>query len=353
MIKILKNQILHVISILLQAPPVRERLYHAARDLFTQPGAASLAGLRAYPLPEAYRMSERAPAARPAYSPVFITARFRSGSTFLWQLFREIDGITCYYEPLNERRWFLEDAAYRVDGTHLGVEDYRNEYQGMADLESVFDLNWPFRYLYMGAAHHDPRLVDYLDALISRAHGRAVLQFNRVDFRLQWLRAHYPAAKILHLYRNPREQWMSILGKGGAIDLNFRYREKQLWGKDDFYTLQWANDLRHVFPILEPAGRHPYEVHYLLWRLSYAFGKSFSDVSIGYEDLVSNFEPVLASALSQLDIHDADLAALAKLNQGRVKSRWKEYAPEDWFAEKEMRCDREIEAFFAELKPEN
>ena len=59
---------------------------------------------------------------------------------------------------------------------------------------------------------------------------------------------------------------------------------------------------------------------------------------------------MLSSVLSQLDIHNADLAVLANLNQGRVKSRWQEYAPEDWFAEKEMRCDREIEAFFSALK---
>jgi len=107
--------------------------------------------------------------------------------------------------------------------------------------------------------------------------------------------------------------------------------------------------LRHVFPILEPGGRHPYEVHYLLWRLSYSFGRSFSDVSIGYEDLVANFESVLSSVLPQLGVHNADLAELAKLNQGQMKSRWKEYAPEGWFAEIEARCDREIEAFFSAL----
>src|SRR5262245_55459716 len=38
--------------------------------------------------------------------PLFITGRFRSGSTLLWQLFRALPGVTCYYEPFNERRWF-------------------------------------------------------------------------------------------------------------------------------------------------------------------------------------------------------------------------------------------------------
>src|SRR4051794_22916903 len=35
---------------------------------------------------------------------VFITARFRSGSTLLWSLYRNVPRVTAYYEPLNERR---------------------------------------------------------------------------------------------------------------------------------------------------------------------------------------------------------------------------------------------------------
>src|SRR5262245_10101110 len=39
-------------------------------------------------------------------NPIFITARFRSGSTLIWNLFRHLSGVTAYYEPLNERKWF-------------------------------------------------------------------------------------------------------------------------------------------------------------------------------------------------------------------------------------------------------
>lgn len=63
--------------------------------------------------------------------PVFVTARFRTGSTLLWNIFRHVDDCTAYYEPLNERRWF--DHSLRrewVDPTHTGVEDYWREYDG-------------------------------------------------------------------------------------------------------------------------------------------------------------------------------------------------------------------------------
>src|SRR5687768_15177301 len=74
---------------------------------------------------------------------IFITARFRSGSTLLWNIFRNAPGFTAYYEPHNERRWF--DPACRgdrVDGTHRGVSDYWAEYQGLEDLARYYNEDW-------------------------------------------------------------------------------------------------------------------------------------------------------------------------------------------------------------------
>src|SRR5690606_37473813 len=59
---------------------------------------------------------------------VFITSRFRSGSTLLWNVFRHLPDFTAYYEPFNERRWF--DPTTRgesVDATHRNVSDYWRE----------------------------------------------------------------------------------------------------------------------------------------------------------------------------------------------------------------------------------
>jgi len=63
---------------------------------------------------------------------VFITARFRSGSTLLCNLFRQVDACTAYYEPFNERRWFDPSVrGNRVDPTHRDVEDYWREYDAL------------------------------------------------------------------------------------------------------------------------------------------------------------------------------------------------------------------------------
>src|SRR5262249_12587557 len=143
---------------------------------------------------------------------ILITARFRSGSTLLWNIFRHVDGCVAFYEPFNERRWF--DPACRgqhVDPSHKQVDDYAREYEGFEQLAEYYRDEWIGRNLFMDEASWDPAMKQYVDLLINEAPGRPILQFNRIDFRLPWMRRHYPAAKIVHLYRHPRDQWCSSL----------------------------------------------------------------------------------------------------------------------------------------------
>lgn len=352
----LKAPLYRLVDYLATSHYTKEKLWQIGRDLFIQAHPTSVERVRLAPLPCQYRepgaMPQVAVAPSPAQAPIFITARFRSGSTFLWQLFKGIDGITCYYEPLNEAEWMLKNPDNaRVDDTHIGVDDYRAEYEGMEDLAVHFDKGWAFHNLYMDETHHDPDLERYICELVTRAQGRAVLQFNRVDFRLPWLRAHFPHARILHLYRHPREQWMSIVGKGVRIDIDARIERGRIESIDGFYTLEWARDLRNVFPFLEPANKHPYELHYLLWRLSHSFGHAYSDVSVCYEELVGDFERVASDMFQALDVSMTDIAQLAKLNHGKPQSRWRNYADDAWFSAHEARCDRELETFFSCIEP--
>src|SRR5205807_1818767 len=81
---------------------------------------------------------------------VFITGRFRSGSTLLWNLFRNAPNVTAYYEPLNERRWFDPRArGDRVDRTHRFVAEYWREYDGLEELGDYYREDWIGRNLYM------------------------------------------------------------------------------------------------------------------------------------------------------------------------------------------------------------
>ena len=54
---------------------------------------------------------------------VFVTSRFRSGSTLLWNIFRQSGSFTAFYEPFNERRWFDEQfrGVVSIKHTEVGV----------------------------------------------------------------------------------------------------------------------------------------------------------------------------------------------------------------------------------------
>jgi len=279
---------------------------------------------------------------------ILVTGRFRSGSTLIWNLFRHMKGITSYYEPLNERRWF--DPATRgdrVDPTHRQVADYWAEYDGLTELGRHYRLEWISRDLYMDEQSWDPDLLAYTRILIAGAKGRAVLQFNRVDFRLAWFRHHFPRCKIVHIYRHPRDQWCSALLDPKRFPPNGTVQE--FGPVDDFYLLLWCRDLRVLFPFLaEETAAHPYQLCYYLWKLSYLFGRRQADHSLSMEKLVTEPESELGRLFAAVEIDPAmqDMNALVKLIEKPRLGKWKEYAPEDWFRRHEDTCERTLADFF-------
>jgi hypothetical protein len=91
----------------------REILVHSLRGLLAGRPQLALDTALAEPVPYPDLARFEAADAPAGPAPIFVTGRFRSGSTLLWNIFRHIDGCTSYYEPLNERRWF--DPGRRGD----------------------------------------------------------------------------------------------------------------------------------------------------------------------------------------------------------------------------------------------
>lgn len=78
---------------------------------------------------------------------IFLTGRFRSGSTLLWNVFRQLDGFTSDYEPFNERRWFDRSAGgERMDATQRSCGDQVQWVQGNAFEDGEFDFAYTFRF---------------------------------------------------------------------------------------------------------------------------------------------------------------------------------------------------------------
>jgi len=233
-------------------------------------------------------------------APIIATSRFRSGSTLLWQAFDRLDGVTAFYEPFNERRWF--DPSVRgegVDASHRGTSDYSKNYDGLEGLSQWYDVNWTTRHLVMDVKHKDSGIINYIKYIISKSIGRPVLQFNRVDFRLAFLRRAFPEAVLVHLMRDCRDVWRSSL-KGAENDPAWRLADFEPHAH--FYLMVWYRDLAVTFPNLLQDGAkvHPYLVHVLIERLSELFAYEHADIFVRYEDLCSAFLLTMDRLLHQL-----------------------------------------------------
>ncbi len=294
--------------------------------------------------------AEAAPAMAPASGPVFITGRFRSGSTLVWNLFRHVPGVTSYYEPFNERRWF--DPVSRggaVDRTHLGVEDYWAEYNGLTELGRYFDPQWKFRDLYMAPAAWNLPMQRYIETMIARARGRAVLQFNEMDFRLGWLRARFPSVPILHVYRHPRDQWCSTLL--GAARSAAQCRLREFAPVDGFYLLAWARDLRHTFPFLTlTEDAFAYELYYQIWLLSYRLGRLHASASLAMEDLIADPTAGIRTLLGAAGMPQVPIEPLVALVKPVPIGKWRECASAEWFQAIESRVHADLTAYARGLR---
>ena len=283
---------------------------------------------------------------------LFLTGRFRSGSTLMWNIFRHIPEVTSYYEPFNERRWFdIAGRGSNVDQTHLGVSDYWAEYDHLAELGQYFEEDWKFRRLYMSASAYNAPMQRYIETMIVRAPGRPVLQFNEVDFRLGWLRAWFPGVPIIHIFRHPRDQWCSTLQKEARTAARCRVRDFEAY--DGFYLLRWARDLRHTFPFLSLDGdAFAYELYYQVWKLSYLFGKRYAEFSLRFEDLIADPRANIRRILEVARMPEVDVEPLVPLVSPVRTGKWRECADAEWFGEIEARVDATIGRYVAAVSAE-
>ncbi|MBD3308401.1 glycosyltransferase [candidate division KSB3 bacterium] len=268
---------------------------------------------------------------------VFITARFRSGSTLLWNIFRQHPDVAAFYEPLHEKlpQWIASGVP--PQSSHDHVDTYFSEYPPLDDLKKQHMSEFGVCRLYLDASDQHPQLRQYIQYLLDLARARhkiPVLQYNRVDFRLPWLKANFPEAILIHLSRSPRDQWCSsIAGYPGDVEQNLE--------TDPYLITTWSRDLCQQFPFLaSPYIRHPYQRHYYLWKLSYLAGSQLADVSIAYEDLLTSPEQTITKIFQLLGLESqAYLDQCTAVVVQKPVGKWSAYQSATWFTSLEEECE--------------
>lgn len=268
--------------------------------------------------------------------PVFITARFRSGSTLLWNFFHQIpEAAVTYYEPLHSKLLMMIQDQIKPQPRHFHVDRYFDDYPPVEDMAAHYNEAFGALRLHLEAEDEHPALKAWIDYLLSAAPAdkSAVFQFNRVDFRLPWLRANFPGIPIVHLYRSPRDQWLSMIAdQDPAADDDLA---------DPYLITTWARDLAQHFPMLTEQGvRHPYQRHYYLWKLSYLAGSRQADISVTYEDILRDPRTQVTRLLKQADLDtDEYIDRCLNIIVQQPVDKWKTYQDEAWFAALESECE--------------
>ena len=115
---------------------------------------------------------------------------------------------------------------------------------------------------------------------------------------------------------------------------------------DYFFLIDWAHDLSARFPMLDwELVDHPYQMHYLLWKLSYLWGHAHSHMSLSYEQLLATPQETLAALFDLLGLDQQHIPHLTRLIRPKGLGKWPTYADDCWFAKHEHRAEQLLNSF--------
>ncbi len=242
--------------------------------------------------------------------PVFVHSLFRSGSTYLFTVFRRArdehgaPSFTAFQEALHEVAWYWRRTEARLLEVGATGEDQillRHPDTGGPYFKELFDTHEAWAdiiaeksvYDVFGAAMQT-ETADYFRALIRAAPHRPVFQECRTSLRIRSIREAVGGTHI-HLWRNPWDQWWSMRvtryfdtaiqmflnapGRPVSVDL---LRNRIQFPEAPGITL----DGDYVFfQRRPPVPSSSYKSFYLIWLLSLEHGLKNTQVDINIESL--------------------------------------------------------------------
>lgn len=269
--------------------------------------------------------------------PIFVHSLFRSGSTFLFGVFRRsTEGYWCYQEPLNEHLRHVADAPERLLEIHwragsllrhpnLDKPYFWEFYQVRDAIATLFRKEFSYDGFFM--TREDPSFRDlmvYLQALIDNANGRPFFQCCRTTGRVAALRDTFDGTQI-HLWRNPHDQWWSYqVGDyfDATTQLIFNAADlpaplaavRAFCGIAGFHDRDIEKELAHARHHRLPA-REDYVSFYALWLYSMLACESAADLSVNIDALSTSsayrqhiLDTLARAGIEGVDLSDCDIA---------------------------------------------
>ena len=223
----------------------------------------------------------------------------------MWQIFNQLEGYCAWYEPLHpELLTAIKHVPPKDD--HVGIKDYWQNYRDNPTFADFYAVEFATRQLYLEPQDDFPALLNYLKHLMVLSGDQTpVLQLNRADLRLRWLKHHFPQATIIHIERNPLQLYYS---QRKHIDKAHR-DDFQYW--DAYELLPWCWSLSEQFPVLlDPKHDHAFCGFYWLYRMSQIIGRRVSHVSIQLEADVFESDDYLDKLKQVIGLNATQVAAI-------------------------------------------
>ena len=228
---------------------------------------------------------------------ILITGFFRTGSTFVFSSLRADSRLCCYYEPYHpmmaEYLFARESGGRTADADFLGHTidgDYFREYRKIDARRLQPYLTGGERstnHPVLVGSDSGSQLKGYIDFLIDEAEHAGkipVLQCNRWNLVLPWLKKRYPEFIIVLITRPTIPVVLSLYAlakrEGERLDLLSTYAN--YWGVDEII----GNIVS--FYDFEPKiiGRFNYiqKIHFILQFFELYMGQS-ADVTLNYDQI--------------------------------------------------------------------
>ncbi|MCB1603569.1 MAG: sulfotransferase [Gammaproteobacteria bacterium] len=266
---------------------------------------------------------------------IFISGRFRSGTTMLWNIFNNLPQYMAWYEPLHTN--LISQIEYvKPKEDHIGVYDYWKNYRHLENLKKYHSHKFGQDRLFMEKHENWTELEEYISYLIKNSEDKIpVLQFNRMDLRLSWLKNNFPNSIIINIQRHPYPQWISCR----KHIKNEILKNKESY-EDAYDLMQWAVDLSEKFPMLQKSGsRNGYFRHYFIWKLSQSVADSHADLKLKLEEDFFDSHNGIEKLSSLLNWESEDIQIAEKLIHKPESVQTKTEIP-DSFIEIENKVDK-------------